>query len=568
MKAPSTAPSGGSRRWLPVIGVAAAFLSALFIYAPALSGPFLLDDRYLPFMAAGYESAPLSVWMRGVRPALMLSFWVNYRLSGMDTFSYHLLNVLLHAANGVLLALILRKLLEWAGVERVKGWTLAAFGAAVFLLHPVQTESVAYVASRSETLSIFFFYLALVVFLWRQRTEVTWLRAGVILLLFGLAASTKEHTVVLPVVLVLTDYFWSGFTLRGIRGNWRLYLPVAAGGVLGLVAVARVLGRAESAGFNMKDFTWYQYFFTQCRVIWLYVREFLAPVGLNIDWDMPVSKTLDAEVIVAMLGLAALAVAAWVYRKRYPLAAYGYFLFLILLAPTSSFVPIRDLVAERRMYLPFLGLVLVVLEFLRRWRTSQQSLVGVLSVIALVLAGLSYQRNVLWGSDLGIWADSVTKSPKKYRPRFQLAYALYQAGQCDAAAEQYEMTSKLQQAPYDLFVDWALALDCAHQPQRAVDTMTTGLQVERNAAGYATLGMLQFKNGNRAAAMEALDTAQRIDPNFDMTYAYRGNIYLSGQDYTDAIDEYRRALAINPRNELAADALRKAEAQRATAPPK
>jgi len=177
----------------------------------------------------------------------------------------------------------------------------------------------------------------------------------------------------------------------------------------------------------MEGLTWYQYFFTECRVIWDYIRLFVLPFGQNLDPDIAISQNIVSHgAIIGLLGLLAVSVLALMYRWRFPIASYGWFVFLILLAPTSSFVPIRDPMAERRMYLPFIGLLLVTVEFLRRWKASRNTLIGSLAVVLLVEGALTYQRNLLWGNAIDIWKDTVTKSPQKLRPRFQLAFSDFQ----------------------------------------------------------------------------------------------------------------------------------------------
>src|SRR6202011_4310244 len=108
------------------------------------------------------------------------------------------------------------------------------------------------------------------------------------------------------------------------------------------------------------DLTWYQYLFTEFRALLVYIGIFLFPVSLNLDWDFPISRTIfDHGAVLGLLALLALAVAAWRWRTRLPLAGFGYFLFLLLLSPTSSILPIKDPGAERRLYLPMLGLLLI-----------------------------------------------------------------------------------------------------------------------------------------------------------------------------------------------------------------
>ncbi|HXI39377.1 MAG TPA: hypothetical protein VNH83_05340, partial [Bryobacteraceae bacterium] len=286
--------------WPYALGFVLALVVAFEVYRPSLYGPFLFDDQYLPFSLPNFPVDSLRAWIAGVRPLLMFSYWVNYQLSGFQTTSYHAFNIFFHTLNSVLVFLMARKVLDFVGVEPKRRDVLAAFAGALFLLHPVNSESVGYVASRSENLSILFFYGGFTLFLYRRTVAITWLRAAAVLILFGAAVITKEHTVVLSALLLLTDYFWNPpFSLAGIRRNWRLYVPITAGGILAGIYLAPLVQRSSSAGFKIKDFTWYQYFFTQCRAFWLYIRLFLFPAGLNIDPDFPISRTiLDHGAIV------------------------------------------------------------------------------------------------------------------------------------------------------------------------------------------------------------------------------------------------------------------------------
>src|SRR5229473_2182269 len=354
--------------WPYALALAAVVIAAFEVYGPSLNGPFLFDDNYLPFGVPNFPLDVLRAWLAGVRPLLMFSYWINYRISGLETGSYHAFNILFHAANAILIFLITLKLLDFGGVERKRRDILAGFAGALFLLHPVNSEAVGYVASRSENLSVLFFFTAFAVFLYRRSPAISWVRAAGVLVLFAAAALTKEHTVVLPALLLLTDYFWNPpFSFQGMRRNWRLYAPVViSAAVLGMFLLKK-LRTAETAGFAIKDLTWYQYFFTECRAFWVYIRLFLFPAGLDIDYDFPISHSLlEHGAIFGLIAILALAAAAFYYRRRYPLAAYGFFAFLILMAPTSSFVPIKDPVAERRLYLSMIGLLFIVLEFLRR----------------------------------------------------------------------------------------------------------------------------------------------------------------------------------------------------------
>ena len=170
------------------------------------------------------------MWIGPVRPLLMFSYWINTQISLQDTSSYHLFNILIHALTGILVFLVIRRLMEWAGAGESSRTPLAVFGALLFLLHPLQTESVAYISGRSESLCGMFGCASLAAFLYRRSAAISWAGVAAVVLLFGAAVLTKEQAVVLPVVFVLTDIWWNPDSpLRSVRANWKLYVVLAAG---------------------------------------------------------------------------------------------------------------------------------------------------------------------------------------------------------------------------------------------------------------------------------------------------------------------------------------------------
>jgi tetratricopeptide (TPR) repeat protein len=157
------------------------------------------------------------------------------------------------------------------------------------------------------------------------------------------------------------------------------------------------------------------------------------------------------------------------------------------------------------MYLPILGLILATIALVRRWRLALSPDRGCRSRRS------PPSRNQVWAGSIGLWADTVAGSPSKVRPRFQLAFAYYEAGRCAEAAREFETASKLGQPSYELLVDWGLALDCDGQYQAAVERFDRAAQLERTAHVYALLGMVHGKRGNREMALEALARAESIE---------------------------------------------------------
>ncbi len=572
---PQGAPGKAAPRrkfaWWPWAAAAASLLLAFEIYGPALNGKFVLDDLYLPYGDPRLQGLSFLQWIIGSRPMLMASYWVNHQWTGDEPYAYHVTNVVLHFLVSVIVALIAMRLVEWAGgIPKVAGRrpappaTLGIFAGALFLVHPIQTESVAYVASRSETLSVLFYYAAFCVFLYRRTESISWLRALAVMTLFGAAVATKQHTLTLPLLLLLTDLFWAHGSAHGsnwgsIRANRRLYVFLGVTGACGAWFVWTSLRSANTAGFHVAGFTPLTYFFTECRVVWTYVRMFVLPFGQNADPDVAVSHTLlDLGAIVALAAWAAVVAAAWIYRRRWPLASFGVFVYLLLIAPTSSVIPISEPLQERRLYLPFLGLALVCLEFLRRLDWKQRVAIEV--PVLIVMAALTYQRSAVWGSEMALWTDTVAKSPKKVRPRLQLADAYYQRSQFAEAAENYEKAARLAPPDYLLLVNYGLALDRGGHYEEALAKLKQAAALEYDPQVWALIGQVYGQQHKTDEAFEALDRAERINPGFELTYEIRGNVYeFDLGNKVSAAEQYRRALQIDPYNDAVRQALERVE---------
>jgi len=539
--------------------VAAALVAALTVKAcwPAIKGPFVYDDLYLPFSYPDAAARPFTAWAGVVRPLLMVSYWVNYHLSGLAPEPYHAVNLALHLINGCLVFTIVFRMLGLAGTENFRAG-IALFAAGLFLLHPIQTEAVAYVAGRSEALSVMFAYAALALFLSGIGGRISGGRTLLIIACFSFGCLSKEHVVVLPLLFLLTDLYWDK---AGIRDRAGLYAGLLLAAVSGaLFTAVYVLPGAQTAGFQIKGLTWYQYAFTQCRAIWIYVRLFFLPFGQSADHDFRISRTLlDPGSLAGLSGLIAMVVIALLVRNRYRLASYGLLTFLLLLAPTSSFLPIADPLVERRLYLPSIGILLAGADLLRRWRYGGRALAGTLASVLMVSAVLSYRRNELWGSPVALWQDTVGKSPRKVRPRLQLADAYTHSGNCAGALAEYEAAARLGPRDYRMLVDWGLAADCAGRPEQAIGRLEEAAGLNPTAHVYSQIGLIYGRSGKRSEALQALHKAEAADPGFEPTYVYRGILYVQAGDLAGAAADLHRALELNPEDQTAANALQYVE---------
>jgi len=570
-----SAPRAAARPslWLPFGFAALTAIVVWWAYAPAAHGPFLFDDNALPFALPEFN-APLSIWVLNLRPVLMATYWANARLSADDTFTYHLVNVFIHCVAGGLVFLIVRRLLEWAQTARENGTLLAGFAAAVFLLHPVQAESVAYLAGRSESLSDMLMLAAFAAFLYRGTPVISWRSTAAVVLLFLAAVLSKEQTIVLPALLLLTDLWWNpGFSVKGVVKNWRLYGLLAVGAGFALVHFLPLIRSATTAGFGLKDLTWYQYLFTEFRALFVYIGLVLFPVNQTADWDFPISRTiLDHGAVFGLTGLVVAAAVAWRYRRQYRLASFGFFCYLLLMAPTSSVLPIRDPVAERRLYAAILGLLLIVVDLLGRLKLQRKPLMTACSAAVLVLAFLAHGRAEVWSTARSLWEDAAQKSPRKARVHFQLASAYcgpscggaiqdVSQPRCDLAVQEFEKTAQIEGPAYDLLVDWAAAYDCLNQPEQALAKLQQAATLERTAHVYTQIARVYAERQRWPEALDALATAEKLNPNYAVTYSYRGKVHLGANQPAAAVQDYQRALALDPNLPQAKEELARAQAQ-------
>lgn len=552
--APACTPTSESLPWWLIPSL---LVATLLSYLPALKGPFLFDDLLLPPMNLSARMAWAS-YLRGFRPLYYIALNFDTVVFGPDSFVFHGINLCYHLVNGVLAYFVLRRVIDYVRPQAPFAAWAAGFGAGLFLLHPLQTESVAYIASRSEVMSVFFSWSALLLYLQDREKAPGPLRVLAIFALLLLGLMSKEHVVAVPAVFMLVDYYFRpGYSLSGLTRRWMFYLPILTGGIAAATYLLMKTGGTNiGAGAATSPL---QYLLTQCKVLWVYLRLYVAPYGQNIDWPFPVIKNLfDPLALFGGAALIALCIAAWIYRKQYPLASIGWFVFLALLAPTSSFVPIADPLAERRLYLSSLGLLLIVMEPLTRmqWTAARKTALGAVLLACVVL---TMNRAKIYSDPVAFWKASTEAAPQNGRAWFQYGYALYSSGRCDLAIPAYEKAASTLGRDHRLQVDWALALDCAGKGQEATDKLRKALEAENDFHGWALLGMVYGKQRLYDDALKALDQSIALRGDYDMSWFYRGNVFLASGRPAEASEAYRKALSINPQHRPSQEALIKAE---------
>lgn len=557
--------------WAWVIAAGVALFAALAVYSPALRGEFLFDDIALPFRAVpDYAGWTALEAMKGVRPLTSLSYWLSFHIGGGTSLPFHLMSVLLHAASALLLGFILLRVMQLLGMPpRDRGW-LAAIGAGMFLLHPAQTEAVAYITSHSETLSVFFYFAAVAVFLSRECPRISWLVAAGTLLCFVLAMLSKEHALTLPAVLVLLDVFVYRQPLTAVaREGWRLYALLAGGAVLGAGVVLNTLAGAKTAGFGMSDLQWWEYLLTQGRAIVLYLRLWLLPVGQNGDYLFPISRGFfEHGAIFYWIVVAAGVVAAIRYRRQAPLIALGFIVFLLVLSPTSSILPIQDAAVERRVYLASLGLVLASVGVLAQLRLSPTALRYGGIAILVVLSLATFQRSKVWASGNVFWADVLAKNPESWRANVAVGLQALEANRCPDAIRLFEAAKSGVAANFEAawHLNYARALECVGRLDEAEQSYRDSLAVETTASALSQLGVHYGKRQQYNDALDVLNQAIAHSPRFPLAWSNRGNVHARLGNCTQAISDFEVALRLMPTNTTAQRGIAYCREQQASQP--
>lgn len=435
-------------RWIIVLILLVLTLAA---YWNSFHVPLVFDDSVSIQRNTGVRFGEFSWNLLAARSVLYLTFTLNYLWFGQEVLSYHIVNFFLHFLNGFLILLFAERAFLRINTHERQSRVSAGLAAAFFLVHPVQTESVTYISSRSEILSTNFYLLAILLFVMWPEKQIGLLLSCLVGLMFFFGLGAKETVITLPATIFLYDFFiLSGGQFRILISRWRFYVPFIVGGVGAVYYIlTKALAGSVGAGLPGHLSTW-NYFLTQTRVIVRYIYLVFFPVGLNLDYDFPASNSLlEPAVLASITFLSGILVIGWLIRRRHPVFAFSIFSFFVTLSPTSSFVPILDVIFEHRLYLPLVGVCLsfpIFVDIVYKKAREKFMLPGNARAYAcsilLILAAGTALRNDVWADEIKLWTDVAAKSPGKERPYYSIAWAHFRRGEYDQAIEILEKSQK------------------------------------------------------------------------------------------------------------------------------
>ena len=585
--------------WKTILLISLLFSAvAIIIYSPSLHSDFVFDDKHiipdnsLIHITKVSQLADIMFSKEANRRIGLMSFALNYYFGGLNTFGYHLVNVIIHILNGLILFLLSYTILTLPlneGRRKGEAFTISFLGTLLWLVHPIQTQAVSYIVQRLTSLSALFFLLSLFCYI-KGRMHRTYKRGALFLLslLLGLLAlGTKQNAATLPLFIILSEFFFfqqKTFTLD----RKKLGLIIVFAGLFFLIA-GIYLGSdfisSMAQQYEMRGWTPLERVLTQLRVVILYASllTYPHPSRLNLDHDFPVSHSLFSpfSTFLSLLVIIGLITLAIFLIKRNRLVSYSLFWFFGNLIIESSIIPL-EMVFEHRLYLPSMALIIAasglsVTLFTREWG---KWVIALVIPFILLFSYWTYERALVWREPLSLWMDAVKKSPNKARPYSNVGSAYFKKGRVDEAIVKYEHALAIKPnfalVHYNLGrayyqkgkIDKAISeykqalsiiprhakthnnLGTAHAAKglfdEAISEHKKALVINPNLAGaHNNIGHAYMRKGMLDKAISEFKEELSIRPNFALAYYNLGRAYYQKGKLDKAISEYKKAIAIN-----------------------
>lgn len=506
-----------------ILGLNVVCFAALLVYRNTFHVPFLFDDMTQIVLNPKIQSLhwPWQFLFNNRRPVLYASLAFNVHQSGLNTFGFHVFNLSVHILTALSLFLLTVKTcrLPSMGENVRRDAVLLAFGASLlWVCHPLQTQAVTYIIQRAESLMALFFMITLSFSAQYFTTrKIRWLvSAGISALFCGL---TKEVALALPVVVLLYDRaFISPSFGKAFKDHRWLYLSLSV--TWAVMIFLYLTTRPEetlTAGFGMQGITPLEYAINQPRVVLRYLQLAIWPNPLIFDYQWPAVKDISILAPSLIIIGTALIILTCLYR-RHPEISFLGLSFFVILAPSSSFIPLKDLIYEYRMYLPlscltiiFSGAIKMMIDRYVNPKSRNVFFVILVGILALMLGGVTYQRNKIYQSEEKLWKDVLSKQPDNVRIWNDLGSDLFAKGRDKEATECFLKSLTLNPNSAEVASNLAMAL--------------AGQKKFNDALFYA-------------------QKAVELSPEFAVGYHNWGVVYSQMGQYQRAIDCYQKALTL------------------------
>ncbi len=422
------------------------FILTCLAYSNSFSVPFHFDDfGYAIGLNSPFEG--LSTVLKHLseytfRSLALTTFSIQKaNLQFENLFWWHLPNFLVHLGTGVLLYFLLVYFVGMSSSRKDSEFLklISIFLVGIYLLHPINIQSVTYLSQRFSSMAGLFVLASLWAYVKYVESgrngRFLWLAIG-----FGLLGNLcKESAAVVGVL-------WIALELTVYSKNMRNFKTWIGIGSMLLIPVMIFLVGGNKSTIDLSDDTtplWWQYLATQSNVIFLYLKLWVWPSDLNVDHQPDViTSLLNPKALVFGSMILLLLAGAWMLRKTLPVVSFGIFMFFICLAPDSSILPLPDYMYEHRMYVASGALVILlgigVVKIRELYRVSPKILIAALATLCCVLSFLTFQRNKVWATELTLWEDCLSKSPENIRAHMRLGKYYFDRNELEKSLEYFE----------------------------------------------------------------------------------------------------------------------------------
>jgi Flp pilus assembly protein TadD len=507
------------------------------------------------------------------QPLVWLSYMVDYELYGLDPGGYHLTNLLLHTANTLLLLVVLMRMTGYL-------WR-SAFVAAVFALHPLHVESVAWIAERKDVLSTLFWMLTMWAYVrYTERPDLN--RYLPVMVAFTLGLMAKPMLVTLPFVLILLDWWPLGrFRQAGVqRALWKIvpekipllvlaaassvvtYLAQKKGAAVTSLEILSLWARISNALASYVNYIW--------KTIW--------PANLSVFYPHPMDTLPVWKVAAAGSLLVCISVVVILARRRHQYLLAGWLWFLGTILPVIGLVQFgRHAMADRFMYVPLIGLSLMVAwgipEFLKRWRWRKEVLTVSAGVVLSTFVICTWFQVVHWRNSITLFQHALKVTPDNYLAHHKLGVALADIGRTEEgvyhnyrALEIRPNFSRAYSSLEFLLVELEFVPDARQfvakthhdlgslfskhgRLDEGIHHYYEALRVKPDyTEAYFSMGTVFIQTGKLDEAEIAFKEAIRLKPDHPESHLNLGVIYGRKGQYEKAIEEFSRVIELNPQH--------------------
>ena len=530
-----------------------SILKGVFLFddtALILENPLTKNLSYLKTIFTTHLYHGSGIYSNFYRPIQSLSYMFDYYFWKLDPFGYHLMNVVIHIFSAILVYFLIYLI--------SKNRLVGLIAALLFCVNTVLSWPVNYVASRADLLSALFFLASIVLYVLYRENRSN--KAKAFLYLFSIACFifavlSKEVAIILPFILLLYLYCFPERSHREKKPApsliWVFFL--IAGVYIALRVTALNFAEGRLLETTTAPIPLYNRLLTTAKVLVIYLRLLLVPVGLHMEWNIePARSFFQDEVFLSCVALLAIGGFSYFLLRTSRLKFFSVMWFFIMLAPYSNIFPLAYFMGEGWLYLPSTGFFALIAIYF--FEISQKSrLWGVIIGAIFIFMISSYvlltiRRADVWANPLDLYLEILKYSPDNTKARINLGVLLAQKGLDEEALKKYkevvnitgDKASDAHSSIGNIYADKGMYDMALEEFKQAVE------MAPHDYVAITNIGIIYKKKGNFQEAEKWYRKAIDVSPNYDLAYNNLGNIYLETARYDDAISYYKKAIELNP----------------------